>query len=152
MHFCYPTGILILKEPLGSNKKGQVSMPKAAEYRLTWSLEQEVYELREHRSQRLLTVTPAGCAWFAWLDSVPSFTFQGQHGQLTVRKESRQRGDRYWYAYRRVGQKMVKKYLGRTTDLTLARLEEIAALFMAAELSPLREASAHMPSDERVQD
>ena len=127
-------------------------MPKAAEYRLTWSSEREVYELREHRSQRLLMVTPGGRAWFAWLDSVPSFTFQGQHGQLTVRKESRQRGDRYWYAYRRVGEKRVKKYLGRTTDLTLARLEEIAALLIAAESSCLREASAHMPSDERVQD
>ncbi|HEX6554953.1 MAG TPA: LuxR C-terminal-related transcriptional regulator [Ktedonobacteraceae bacterium] len=127
-------------------------MPKAAEYRLSWSSEQEVYELREHRSQRLLTVTPGDRAWFAWLDSVPSFTFQGQHGQLTVRKESRQRGDRYWYAYRRVGEKMVKKYLGRTTDLTLAWLEEIAAFLTAAEAPPRREASAHPPSDERVQD
>ena len=127
-------------------------MPKAAEYRLTWSSEREVYELREHRSQRLITVTPGESAWFAWLDSVPSFTFQGQHGQLTVRKESRQRGDRYWYAYHRVGEKMVKKYLGRTTDLTLVRLEEIADFLMAAESFPLREASAHMPSDERVPD
>jgi hypothetical protein len=88
-------------------------MPKAAEYRLTWSSERQVYELREHRSQQLLTITPGSPAWFAWLDSVPSFTFQGQQGQLTVRKESRQRGDRYWYAYRRVGEKMVKKYLGQ---------------------------------------
>jgi ATP/maltotriose-dependent transcriptional regulator MalT len=127
-------------------------MPKATEYRLIWSSEREVYELREHRSQRPLTITPGDRAWLAWLDSVPSFTFQGQHGQLTVRKESRQRGDRYWYAYRRVGEKMVKRYLGRTTDLTLARLEEIAAFLTAAESSPLREASAHMPADERVQD
>ena len=127
-------------------------MPKAAKYRLTWSSERHVYELREHRSQRLLTVTPDGPTWFAWLDSVPSFTFQGQHGQLTARKESRQRGDRYWYAYRRVGEKMVKKYLGRTTELTLTRLEEIAAFLMATESSPLREASAHMPADERMQD
>ena len=127
-------------------------MPKAAEYRLTWSSERQVYELRAHRSQQLLAVTPGDRAWFAWLDSVPSFTFQGQHGQLTVRKESRQRGDRYWYAYHRVGEKMVKKYLGRTTDLTLVRLEEIADFLMAAESFPLREASAHMPSDERVPD
>ena len=49
-------------------------MPKAAEYRLTWSSEREVYELREHRSQRLLTLTPGGRAWFAWLASVPSLT------------------------------------------------------------------------------
>ncbi len=114
-------------------------MPKAAEYRLSWSAEREVYELREHRSQRLLPVTPGGRAWFAWLDSIPSFTFQGQHGQLTVRKELRQRGDRYWYAYHRVGAKMVKKYLGRTTDLTLTRLEEIAGVLCSqskAQLPP----------------
>jgi ATP/maltotriose-dependent transcriptional regulator MalT len=47
---------------------------------------------------------------------------------------------------------MVKKYLGRTTDLTLVRLEEIAAFLMAAESFPLREASAHISSDERVPD
>ena len=117
-------------------------MPQAAEYRLTWSSQRQDYELRERHSQRLLTLTPGGQAWFAWLDSVPSFTFQGQHGHLSVRKESRERGGRYWYAYRRIGEKTVKKYLGRTTELTLARLEEIAALLMAAEASSLRETSA----------
>ena len=96
------------KRWVATRRAGEHAMPKVAEYRLTWSSEREVYELREHRSQQLLAVTPGGRAWFAWLDSVPSFTFQGQHGQLTVRKESRQRADRYWYAYHRVGEKMVK--------------------------------------------
>ncbi len=109
-------------------------MPKAAEYRLTWNSEQEVYEFREQRLQQLLTVIPGDRAWFAWLDSVPSFTFHGQCGQLTVRKESRRRGDMYWYAYRRVGEKMAKKYLGRTIDLIPTRLEEIAAVLTAAEV------------------
>ena len=129
----------MVKEPLGSNREGvrEYAMPKAAEYRLSWSPEREVYELREHRSQRLLTVTPGGRAWFAWLDSIPSFTFQGQQGQLTVRKELRQRGDRYWYAYRRVGVKMVKKYLGRTTDLTLTRLEQVAVALAGQEPAPV---------------
>ena len=32
----------------------------------------------------------------------------------------------YWYAYVRIGGKLTKKYLGKCTDLTLARLEQIA--------------------------
>ena len=35
-----------------------------------------------------------------------------------------QRSERYWYAYLRTGHKLCKKYLGKTADLTLARLEE----------------------------
>ncbi len=40
-------------------------MPKAAEYRLTWNSEQEVYEFREQRLQQLRTVIPGDRAWFA---------------------------------------------------------------------------------------
>jgi len=67
-----------------------------------------------------------------------------------VRKESRQRGDVYWYGYRRVGEKMAKKYLGRTTDLTLTRLEQIAAALTGAEMFPplSSEAPTQVPSDE----
>jgi hypothetical protein len=75
-------------------------MPKAAEYRLRWHAERGGYELREHQSERLVPVAPDEYDWFAWLDTVPSFTFHGRHGQLTVRKESRSRGEGYWYAYR----------------------------------------------------
>ncbi len=110
-------------------------MPKAAAYRLRWRSEQGVYELRESRSQHLLPVTPGTQAWFAWLDSVPSFTFHGQQGQLTARQEPRVRGDRYWYAYRRVGSRLTKKYLGRSMDLTLVHLEEVAALCSPDALS-----------------
>jgi LuxR family maltose regulon positive regulatory protein len=113
-------------------------MPKAAQYRLSWNAEQQAYELREHPGGHLLTVTDGEQAWFAWLDTIPSFTFWGKLGQLTVRKESRQWDEGYWYAYRRVGPKLTKKYLGRTADLTLARLEETAALLSGAEVSPPR--------------
>src|SRR5260370_22582080 len=117
-------------------------MPKAAGYLLIWG----AYALFASPSQTLLTVTPGAQAWFAWLDSVPSFTFQGQQGQLTARKESRQWGEGYWYAYRRVGPKLTKKYLGRTADLTLARLEEAATLLARAQASPLPEAATWVPS------
>src|SRR6266571_101741 len=101
-------------------------MPKAAPYRLTWDSEQEVYTLRDNSSERKIDVTPDSQEWFALLANIPSFTFSGQHGQLTVRKEARPGGGAYWYAYRRTGKRMVKKYLGRTFELTLALLEEVA--------------------------
>jgi LuxR family transcriptional regulator, maltose regulon positive regulatory protein len=127
-------------------------MPKAAQYRMIWHSERQTYELHEHPGGHLLTVTPGEQTWFAWLDTVPSFTFRGKLGQFTVRKESRQWGDRYWYAYRRVGPKLTKKYLGRTADLTLVRLEEVAALLTGAEISPRKEAAVRAPSNELVQD
>ena len=56
--------------------------------------------------------------WFAWLKSILSFIFTGKLGQLTVRQETRGEAGSYWYAYRRHGGKMLKCYLGRTSDLT----------------------------------
>ncbi len=126
-------------------------MPKAAPYCLTWRAAHSAYELREYPSRHLLPLTPGEPAWFTWLDSVLSFTFEGQHGQLTVRKEFRQGIDGYWYAYHRTGPKLTKKYLGRTARLTLARLEETAALFSSEEVSPPYEAATAGASDERRQ-
>src|SRR6266571_2121329 len=71
-------------------------------------------------------VAPGSHEWYNWLRSVSSFTFGGQHAQVTVRQESRSGGSAYWYAYRRTGVKTTKKYLGRTGDLSLAHLEEVA--------------------------
>src|SRR5258708_11358273 len=121
-------------------------MPKAAGYLLIWGAERGAYALYASPSKARLTVTRGAQAWFAWLGSVPSFPFQGQQGQLTARKESRQWGEGYWYAYRRVGPKLTKKYLGRTAELTLARLEEAATLLARAQASPLPEAATRVPS------
>ncbi len=67
-------------------------MPKAAPYRLRWDLLQGTYILHDTRSERPLPVAPDSHAWFDWLASIPSFTFSGQHGQLTVRQETRSGG------------------------------------------------------------
>jgi len=87
-----------------------------------------------------LDVVPGSPAWFVWLAEVSSFAFSGQAGSYTARKEAAQRGDRYWYAYLRTGQKLAKKYLGKTADLTLARLEEVAGVLLAE-----RDTAAHIP-------
>lgn len=101
-------------------------MPKVAPYRLSWLPERGIYALLNQQDERTLPVVPGSTEWFAWLESIPSFTFRGQHGQLTVRREARAGGGGYWYAFHRRGKKMVKRYLGRTPDLTPTRLEEVA--------------------------
>jgi LuxR family maltose regulon positive regulatory protein len=110
-------------------------MPKGTAYHLAWSPARCVYELSEHPSKQVLPVIPGSDEWFAWVATVPSFAFHSQAGQLTVRQESRPRGSTYWYASRRIGGKMTKRYLGRTGELTIARLEEIVTLLSQAQTS-----------------
>lgn len=100
-------------------------MSKAV-YALRWSATREIYTLSGPESEETLSPVPDGPAWFAWLAQRSSFAFHGQQGSYTARLEAVQRGGRYWYAYQRTGQKLSKKYLGKTADLTLARLEQVA--------------------------
>jgi len=108
-------------------------MPKVPVYMLAWSSTTEVYELYQARDREALRVVPESPEWFAWLDQVSSFAFVGKSGRYTARKEARQRGNRYWSAYLATGKHLSKKYLGKTADLTLARLEHIADLLSAAQ-------------------
>jgi LuxR family transcriptional regulator, maltose regulon positive regulatory protein len=68
-------------------------------------------------------------SWAAWLTdpATHSFSFQSPSGKYTARKEHRSRGGEYWVAYRKRGGKLHKAYLGKAEDLTLARLQDIAA-------------------------
>jgi LuxR family transcriptional regulator, maltose regulon positive regulatory protein len=43
-----------------------------------------------------------------------------------LRKEFGLHGEGYWYAYRSQGRQTRKKYIGRTSSLSIARLEDIA--------------------------
>src|SRR6266566_6451965 len=107
-------------------------MPKAAST-LTWSAASRTYQWSVEPGGEVLSLIPDSTAWFAWLTELPSFAFHGQEGSCTARLEAVQRGERYWYAYRRTGQKLRKKYLGKTADLTLARLEQVARLLKAEQ-------------------
>ena len=93
---------------------------------LSWSAAEETYVLSGPPSEEVRSIAPDSPAWFTWLAKRSSFVFLGQAGSYTARLETMQRGERYWYAYRRTGQKLRKKYLGKTADLTLARLEQVA--------------------------
>ena len=105
-------------------------MPKVPMYRLAWSSATEAYELYQTRDRGILSIIPESPEWFAWLDQVSSFAFSGKSGHFTARKEAKQRGDRYWSAYLTAGEHLSKKYLGKTADLTLARLEQIAGVLI----------------------
>ena len=63
----------------------------------------------------------------AWLESVSSFRYvsAGVSKPYTVRKEAKKGGD-YWYGYRKVEGKLHKKYIGKSSELNTAKLEEIA--------------------------
>src|SRR5262245_33212866 len=122
-------------------------MPKAATYTLIWSPAHERYELydQDQPSQPLLHSDHA--AWLAWLAAHRAFAFHGRAGQLTLLKEVRQRGrDGYWYAYRRQGGRMVKKYVGRSADLTMARLEAVAQVLTGEPPPRVNDPSAPLPA------
>jgi chromosome segregation ATPase len=60
----------------------------------------------------------------AWLESIGSFRFEpsGDSKSYTVRKES----GIYWYGCRKVAGKVRKKYIGKSSEVSTAKLEEIA--------------------------
>jgi len=72
----------------------------------------------------------------AWLESIGSFRFEpsGDNKPYTVRKES----GIYWYGCRKVAGKVRKKYIGKSSSLNVAKLEEIAE---ALEVSPVAQAN-----------
>ena len=67
------------------------------------------------------------CKGSAWLDSVSSFRYEptGVNKPYTVRQETKKGGD-YWYGYRKLAGKLHKKYIGKSSELSTAKLEEIA--------------------------
>ena len=108
-------------------------MPRVPAYTLAWSSATEAYELNQTRERGVLRIVVESPDWFAWLDQVSSFAFVGKSGRYTARKEAKQRGGRYWYAYLTMGEHLTKKYVGKTADLSLVRLEHIAEVLDAAQ-------------------
>ncbi len=63
--------------------------------------------------------------WYAWLESHYTFRVKSTTVIYTARKE-RRAGLWYWYAYRRSTGKLRIAYLGKSAELTLARLNSVA--------------------------
>ena len=72
----------------------------------------------------------------AWLESHGSFRFEPSSDSkpYTVRKES----GIYWYGCRKIAGKVRKKYIGKSSEVTVAKLEEIAE---ALEIPPVPRAN-----------
>jgi hypothetical protein len=64
-------------------------------------------------------------AWFDWLAHHTTFYLDSPLGSFTARQEPRGSGF-FWYAFRRYRKHLYKAYLGRTPDLTSARLLAVA--------------------------
>ena len=66
-------------------------------------------------------------AWFEWLEKNSSFIFESEDKSLglSARREKRS-GSWYWYAYRRKNRKLRSAYLGRSEELNLDHLREVA--------------------------
>jgi hypothetical protein len=88
---------------------------------------------------REVTASNIDAHWLEWLGRTQSFRYvPSLNAPFTVRKEKSRRGDGdYWYGYRKVGGKLHKRYIGKAEDLTVNRLEEVAAqLFIPTEPRP----------------
>src|SRR5438477_7068565 len=66
-------------------------------------------------------------AWYAWLTDATSFAFRSDHGTFTAHKERRGLAREYWKAYRRRAGRLYRAYLGKSAELTLERLNTVAA-------------------------
>jgi len=83
------------------------------------------------------TIAVGSPMWRQWLAAATTTTFRFEHPlcNFTARRE-RKRDGSYWYAYRTRGGALQKAYLGKSTDLTLDRLQEIAAGFARRSAAP----------------
>jgi len=113
-----------------------------------WGGGREWMELeRSSAEERVVLDSPA---WFAWLavERTQRFAyalFDAQVGYIvgfvTVRKERRQRGGGYWVAYRRVAGHVRKVYIGRSSEVTAARLAGTAEQLAGKEVGRSEQAS-----------
>lgn len=73
--------------------------------------------------QRIALDSPA---WWTWLETAEAFSYLPPRSlyALTLRKEKR-RHRWYWYAYLKNDSKLHNAYVGRSADLTAARLQQV---------------------------
>ncbi|HLZ64571.1 MAG TPA: LuxR C-terminal-related transcriptional regulator [Ktedonosporobacter sp.] len=83
-----------------------------------------------HAEEQAISIVVGSTQWFEWLNEETSriFSFHAADGTYTARKEraGNLRGGWYWKAYRKAGGTQYRAYLGKSEDLTLAHLNQIA--------------------------
>jgi len=129
-----PSAILLGKRSLTSTMRRVGPVSRNTLHLLRWTAQTQRYTLTLGTQTLPSEITSGDEVWTQWLATVSSFAFEGRSGiHCTLRKERLQRGDTYWYAYRSMCGRTKKRYLGRTADLSFARLEEVSALFVNEE-------------------
>src|SRR5579859_6832572 len=109
-------------------------MPKGTEYKIEWSNTRNGYEVL-HGPFCFDLAGDSGLHY--WMETVQAFHFCSPTGHtLTLRKEKKQRGTGYWYAYKRVNGKVHKKYFGDRRKLDLQTLEALARHFLEPAAPP----------------
>jgi transposase-like protein len=106
-------------QPLAVEQRARSRMPALIEYGA-----QGAYVIISSQEGEL-HLTPDSAQWFEWLASISSFRFVGQQGRFTAYRHDRL--SRSWRAHRRIHQQDYKQLLGKTDQLTIQRLEQVAA-------------------------
>ena len=89
-----------------------------------------------------------------WLETIGSFRFEpaGNSKPCTVRREP----SGYWYGCRKIAGKVRKKYIGKSSEVSTAKLEEIAAALevppvpRVAQVAQVAEVAQKVAQDMRV--
>jgi hypothetical protein len=80
----------------------------------------------------VLSLTVDSPEWFEWLATLSSFRFVGQQGRFSAYREHKHRcPTRSWRAYRSIHSRNYKHSLGVTDQLSIHRLEQVAAILQS---------------------
>ncbi|GCE23618.1 hypothetical protein [Dictyobacter kobayashii] len=97
--------------------------------------------LHFYEDEQEISIVVGSARWFAWLQEETStlFSFRSLDGSYTARKEhaGNHRGGWYWKAYLKRQGMLYRAYLGKSEDLTLERLNEVALMLAKRHLEPL---------------
>lgn len=104
--------------------------------------------LSERPGEQQAPVIVGSDAWYMWLtsDEVRSFTFRCPIGTFTARRE-RKRNGWYWYIYHKQQGRLHKAYLGKSQELSLARLTAVAETLVSQKGNSV---DAPGPSEEKL--
>src|SRR5262245_48092968 len=119
-------------------------MPRGPLHALIWSVDRTCYELFHHGQPVQRFRLGDDEAWLSWLAAQTACAFHGHAGHLNLHNEQRTCGTRYWYAYHAT-QKRTKRYLGKTANLTLEHLEQVASELSGAHVPEPRASQATPP-------
>jgi hypothetical protein len=81
--------------------------------------------------QGMLSFQPDSPEWFAWLETLPSFRFVGQHGRFTAFRGYQCSPSTPWWAHRNIRNHSHKQRIGTTPSMTIASLELAATSLQA---------------------